>query len=77
MCKHIAAALYGVGARLDEHPELLFALRKVNHLELVGSTETARAVRKTRKPRGKVLDSKHLSEIFGLDLDASEDQGKQ
>ncbi|MFM0150661.1 SWIM zinc finger family protein, partial [Paraburkholderia sp. RL18-085-BIA-A] len=29
MCKHIAAVLYGVGARLDQQPELLFALRRV------------------------------------------------
>jgi uncharacterized Zn finger protein len=30
MCKHVAAALYGVGARLDEQPELLFVLRNVD-----------------------------------------------
>src|SRR3989304_7898921 len=29
MCKHVAAVLYGVGARLDEKPELLFTLRGV------------------------------------------------
>jgi uncharacterized Zn finger protein len=27
MCKHVAAVLYGVGARLDRQPELLFTLR--------------------------------------------------
>ena len=27
MCKHVAAVLYGVGARLDASPELLFILR--------------------------------------------------
>ena len=31
MCKHVAAVLYGIGARLDEKPDLLFTLRKVNH----------------------------------------------
>ena len=36
MCKHVAAVLYGVGARLDDQPELLFTLRDVDHLELVG-----------------------------------------
>ncbi|HEY4982738.1 MAG TPA: SWIM zinc finger family protein [Pseudolabrys sp.] len=35
MCKHIAAVLYGVGARLDERPELLFRLRAVDEAELV------------------------------------------
>ena len=35
MCKHVAAALYGIGARLDEKPELLFHLRGVDHTELI------------------------------------------
>src|SRR5947208_8970838 len=35
MCKHVAAALYGVGARLDEKPQLLFALRGVDESELL------------------------------------------
>ena len=35
MCKHVAAVLYGVGARLDTKPELLFLLRGVNHEELI------------------------------------------
>ena len=35
MCKHVAAVLYGVGARLDASPELLFILRGVDHAELV------------------------------------------
>ncbi|PKN04802.1 MAG: hypothetical protein CVU74_05075, partial [Deltaproteobacteria bacterium HGW-Deltaproteobacteria-9] len=30
MCKHVAAVLYGVGARLDAQPELLFTLRQVD-----------------------------------------------
>src|SRR4051812_32425965 len=36
MCKHIAAALYGVGVRLDDQPELLFTLRGVDHGDLIG-----------------------------------------
>src|SRR5438270_9986944 len=35
MCKHVAAALYGVGARLDEKPQLLFVLRGVDENELL------------------------------------------
>jgi len=30
MCKHVAAVLYGIGARLDLQPELLFSLRRVD-----------------------------------------------
>ncbi len=50
MCKHVAAALYGVGARLDEQPKLLFVLRGVDENELLagagqdlGRSEQARA----------------------------------
>ena len=35
MCKHVAAVLYGVGARLDAEPELLFTLRGVDPAELI------------------------------------------
>jgi len=35
MCKHIAATLYGIGARLDAEPHLLFGLRKVDAKELI------------------------------------------
>ena len=36
MCKHVAAVLYGVGARLDREPALLFTLRQVEEADLVG-----------------------------------------
>jgi uncharacterized Zn finger protein len=68
MCKHVAAVLYGIGARLDEKPELLFLLRGVDHLELV-SEEAARAVvTKARKTDRRTLDESKLSEVFGIDL---------
>src|SRR5260370_28302115 len=35
MCKHVVATLYGIGARLDVEPELLFGLRKVDAKELI------------------------------------------
>ncbi len=41
MCKHVAAVLYGVGARLDQQPELLFRLRYVNEKELIASAGNA------------------------------------
>ncbi|HEX22787.1 MAG TPA: hypothetical protein ENH21_05090, partial [Chromatiales bacterium] len=37
MCKHIAAVLYGVGARLDHQPELLFLLRNVDQDALISA----------------------------------------
>jgi uncharacterized Zn finger protein/DNA-binding XRE family transcriptional regulator len=68
MCKHVAAVLYGVGARLDEHPELLFLLRGVNHEELV-SAKVEEAVSAVVKggSRRRVAEA-DLSAVFGMDL---------
>ncbi len=56
MCKHVAAVMYGVGARLDHQPELLFRLRKVDHLELIrkpslGPARRKRSPGRRRSPR--------------------------
>lgn len=68
MCKHVAAVLYGVGARLDQRPELLFQLRGVDHAELV-SKESARAVLgRTPAAKDRRLDEGNLSQVFGIDL---------
>ena len=69
MCKHVAAVLYGVGARLDESPELFFQLRNVDHSELITAAGSATTVARIGKP-GKVLKSADLAGIFGIDVDA-------
>jgi len=69
MCKHIAAALYGVGARFDTSPELVFLLRGVDPSELVDAALAAGKPRTGRAPRGRVLDSGALSSVFGVDID--------
>lgn len=71
MCKHVAAVLYGVGARLDERPELLFKLRGVDHAELVSADSAKAVVAKGRKTGGRKLDDSKLSEVFGIDLEAA------
>jgi len=68
MCKHVAAVLYGVGARLDERPELLFALRKVDQQDLVAKAGRALPLSKRGPARDKILAEDGLSELFGLDL---------
>ena len=71
MCKHVAAALYGVGARLDQKPELLFELRGVDHLDLLGGAASA-ATRGVAVPAGaKVLDRSDLSSVFGIEIDTA------
>jgi uncharacterized Zn finger protein len=73
MCKHVAAALYGIGARLDHDPALLFTLRKVKEAELVGAAGTrAAAGLATRRTKGagarKVVDQAELGDVFGIDI---------
>jgi hypothetical protein len=69
MCKHVAASLYGVGARLDERPELLFTLRGVDAAELVANAAGAGVLGGSVPPRGKVLGSGDLSSVFGIEID--------
>ncbi len=69
MCKHVAAALYGVGARLDQSPELLFRLRAVDAGDLVAGVDSAALA---SKPAGdRMLASEDVSALFGLDLAGS------
>src|SRR5690349_9928198 len=72
MCKHVAAALYGIGSRLDEQPELLFRLRAVDHSELVADLDTAVPLSKTAPAAGKILETDDLSALFGLDMAVEE-----
>jgi len=69
MCKHVAAVLYGTGARLDESPELLFLLRGVNHEELIHAKAEAAVATVLKGGTRRRVAEKDLSEIFGLDLD--------
>lgn len=72
MCKHVAAVLYGVGARLDERPELLFTLRKVDEKDLIARAGRRLPLSKTGPAAEKVLATDGLSELFGLELGAAE-----
>jgi uncharacterized Zn finger protein len=70
MCKHVAATLYGVGARLDQEPEIFFTLRQVDQTELVTVASTAKGLsRKASARRGKTLAADNLGEIFGIEMD--------
>jgi hypothetical protein len=68
MCKHVAATLYGVGARLDEQPELLFRLRGADPTELV-ATAAKGAVLGGRAPAKQKRLGADLGSVFGIDLD--------
>ena len=62
MCKHVAAVLYGVGARFDKAPETFFTLRSVPLDDLVAKSVPQRAGKQ------EIADSA-LESIFGIELD--------
>src|SRR5438876_2103555 len=68
MCKHVAAVLYGIGARLDHQPELLFTLRKVDQQDLIAKAGSDLAQRRKPPAGAKVLASDDLSEMFGIEM---------
>ena len=70
MCKHVAAVMYGVGARLDQQPELLFTLRNVDHAELIAAAPDLAATR--RGASRKVIANEALGDVFGIELEVPE-----
>lgn len=68
MCKHVAAVFYGIGARLDQKPELLFELRKVDHTALIATAGADLTLGGKGPAAGRVLADPGLAEIFGIEF---------
>ncbi len=80
MCKHVAATLYGIGARLDEDPSLFFKLRNVEIKELISKAvegKTQKLLDKAKKKSSKVIDNADLSVVFGIEMEQDVDFGKK
>lgn len=71
MCKHVAAVLYGVGARLDAQPELLFLLRSVDHADLVSQAVEADITSGAGAADAATLAAGDLQDVFGIEIDSS------
>ncbi|MBW1693351.1 MAG: hypothetical protein JRJ41_04165 [Deltaproteobacteria bacterium] len=72
MCKHVAATLYGIGARLDDSPSLFFKLRKVNIDDLIQQAITDQSyklLKKAEKTSGRMIAESDLSGMFGIDME--------
>ena len=76
MCKHIAAVLYGVGARLDHQPDLLFLLRNVDHEELITAELDIQAAT-SREGKRRRLAEADLSDVFGIEMDEPVKPGRK
>ena len=68
MCKHVAAVLYGIGARFDHQPELLFTLRQVDASELLAKAGAGIAADAAVSKR--TLKTDDVGALFGLEMDA-------
>ena len=68
MCKHVAAVLYGVGARLDETPEHLFALRAVDLTDLITHVDQGASRPRKAPTAAKRLADDDVSALFGLEM---------
>ena len=69
MCKHVAAALYGIGARLDSDPMLFFELRDIDSKELVRKSVEQKLdtmLKNAGKKSKREIAEKDISDIFGL-----------
>jgi len=72
MCKHVAAVLYGIGARLDEDPTLFFTLRAVDVHELISQAiqnKTQTMLSKTGVKSRRILEDADIGTMFGLELE--------
>jgi uncharacterized Zn finger protein len=72
MCKHVAAVLYGVGARLDEDPKLFFRLRDAEIGEMIKQTVadmTGKLLEKASRKSSRIIEDTDLSSVFGIDIE--------
>ncbi len=71
MCKHVAAALYGVGARLDNDPALFFTLRNVKIGDVVSGAVNRKSedmLKNANERSRRVIVDDGLDETFGIDI---------
>lgn len=69
MCKHIAAVLYGIGARLDEEPILFFKLRDIDFEELLKKSmedKMQNILKNSDKKSERIIDDGDVFDLFGV-----------
>ena len=72
MCKHVAATLYGIGARLDDDPSLFFELRKIKIDDLIQQAvkvQSYKLLKRAEKASAPKIAESDLSEMFGIDIE--------
>jgi uncharacterized Zn finger protein len=70
MCKHVAATLYGIGARFDEDPTLFFILRDIDFNELIRKSVDKRMndlLDKSELVSDRILKSQDIYTLFDIE----------
>src|SRR5262249_57118903 len=67
-CKHVGATLYGVGARLDKAPRLLFVLRGVDEKELLAGAGQEITHSKPAPDASTILNDGDVAALFGIEM---------
>ncbi len=69
LCKHVAAVLYGIGARFDQDPLLFFKLRDIDFevlLEKSIAQKMQNLLENADKKSPRVIDDSEVSALFGI-----------
>ena len=69
MCKHIAAVLYGIGAKLDDDPTLFFKLRDIDVSFLIKKSveeKMENMLKNADKKSKRTLDDADIPKIFSI-----------
>ncbi|GBF76883.1 putative SWIM zinc finger-containing protein [Paenibacillus sp. 598K] len=75
MCKHVAAVLYGIGARFDDDSAMFFELRQVKMGDLITSSlgeQSREMLSRSSRRSARVLAEEDLGAAFGIELDAGD-----
>jgi uncharacterized Zn finger protein len=69
MCKHVAAVLYGIGARFDEDPALFFKLRNIEIEALIKKSieeKMENMLKNSGKKTRRVIKDADIGGLFGI-----------
>ena len=69
MCKHVAAVLYGVGARLDADPSLFCTLRGIEmswFIDVALANRVEQMLQNTDRPSSRIIADGEVRELFGV-----------
>ncbi|MBR2188761.1 MAG: hypothetical protein IJ860_05060 [Eubacterium sp.] len=69
MCKHVAAAMYGIGVRLDENPFYFFELRGIDVDRFISVTlenKVESMLSNSDNKSDRIMDDADLTKLFGV-----------